>query len=466
MKYFQHAAVVQETIDNEGAFTAASVTLDAILATKKTGTISKRASSLKMYAAWFVTAGLAPSDFFSEPAVFRYVAHLHSDKAPATRAAALREAINFVGGTFNIDVAIIRASGRIRGMTCKLLRTRGAVRQRRPLTTKMVIALENVLADNVEAANADAIHAGTALFAVFSRARVGDLRRCGVEPLLDLTDDKSSGYIETRFTEHKTARPGSRRSLPIVASAYGLTDICWGNLWLRARSAAGVSASASDSLTPALGVDRGWLDVAYLTPEFAAAFRRVLLNAGFTTDDLENVGAHSLKVTCLSWCAKFGLDRETRRMLGYHALPGDSSMDAYSRAPLAGPLRQLDTVLQAIRAGTFVPDATSSGTFPRTSSTAPPSPPSASKPLTPKVSSPTSSSSSSSSSSSTSAGSLAEAPKDDFEWKIILNITTGFAHAMGPDLKLFCGKAFPKKNREVDALATTMRLCRKCKRRF
>ena len=44
--------------------------------------------------------------------------------------------------------------------------------------------------------------------------------------------------------------------------------------------------------------------------EFAAAFRTVLLDLGFTHTDLANIGAHSLKVTCLSWLAKHGADRE------------------------------------------------------------------------------------------------------------------------------------------------------------
>ena len=458
-KHLSHAEVVQDAIDSEGAFTASSVTLEAILAVKKTGTIQKRASSLRMYAAWFSTTGRQADSFFSEPAVFAYLVHLHADKAPATRAAALREAVNFFGGTFNLNVSAISASGRIRGMSCKLLRTRGEVRQRKPLTVKMVIALEKVLADNAASANSDALHAGTALFAVFARARVGDLRRCSVEPVLDMTDDNLTGYIETRFAEHKSARPGSRRALPIVAAAFGLTGIPWASLWLEARAAAGVSAPDSGSLTPALGVGLNWLKVAYLTPEFAAAFRGILLKSGFSHDDLDNIGAHSLKATCLSWSAKYGLDRETRRMLGYHAVPGDRSMDAYARAPLAGPLRKLDGVLDGIREKSFFPDSTASGLFVTPASST------STIARASRSPSPTSSSSSSSSSSCSSADDPATIHKIEWKGKMVINAATGYVHAVGEMGKLLCGKA-PHNLTEILELPVDAHFCKKCKQKF
>ena len=148
------------------------MTLDALLATKKTATIAKRASSLKFYAAWYEGTGRAPSEFFAEPAVFAYVAHLYSSGAPASRAAALREALNFMSGIFAINLDSVKASARVRGMACKSLRTRAEVRQRRPLTKEMVITLENVLKREHQDATNDAILAGTALFALYARARV------------------------------------------------------------------------------------------------------------------------------------------------------------------------------------------------------------------------------------------------------------------------------------------------------
>ena len=84
---------------------------------------------------------------------------------------------------------------------------------------------------------------------------------------------------------------------------------------------------------------------------------------GFSSEDLENVGAHSLKTTALSWCATFGLDKDVRRMLGYHVLAGDRSVNVHARDCMAKPLRDLDRVLAAMRTGQFKPDMTRSGVF-------------------------------------------------------------------------------------------------------
>ena len=97
------------------------------------------------------------------------------------------------------------------------------------------------------------------------------------------------------------------------------------------------------TVLPALGRSGQWLAAAFTTREFSAAFSGVLLRRSFSSEDLENVGAHSLKTTALCWCAKFGLDKDVRRMLGYHVL--------------------LDKVLAAIRTGQFKPDVTRSGVF-------------------------------------------------------------------------------------------------------
>ena len=68
-----------------------------------------------------------------------------------------------------------------------------------------------------------------------------------------------------------------------------------------------------------------------------------------------------MKATLLSWAAKFGLPPAIRRKLGGHAKPKEKSTIAYSRDELAGPLRQLKDVLEAVRLGRFDPDATRSG---------------------------------------------------------------------------------------------------------
>ena len=59
--------------------------------------------------------------------------------------------------------------------------------------------------------------------------------------------------------------------------------------------------------------------------------------------------------------AKRGVDKETRRTLGYHAKSDERSLEAYSRDSMAGPLRTLVRVIGDIKSERFKPDVTRSG---------------------------------------------------------------------------------------------------------
>ena len=76
-----------------------------------------------------------------------------------------------------------------------------------------------------------------------------------------------------------------------------------------------------------------------------------------------SIGSHSLKAALLSLAATFGIAPASRRKLGGHVKPNDVTLTTYSRDELAGPLRDLDKVLLAVRLGVFIPDCTRSGRF-------------------------------------------------------------------------------------------------------
>ena len=69
-KYLLEQPTFKRIVSEEGAFTMASPSFDAMVANKKTGTLLVRASSLKLYAGWFATSVFSPGDFLTEPAVF------------------------------------------------------------------------------------------------------------------------------------------------------------------------------------------------------------------------------------------------------------------------------------------------------------------------------------------------------------------------------------------------------------
>ena len=109
-------------LTEEGPITAASPSLTAMMAMKATGTLHKRATSLKLYRAWYLTTSHPPEDFIAEHTVYSYASFLYAEGAPATRASALREAISMVATAFGTDAAPIRNSSRIHGMCFTLLR--------------------------------------------------------------------------------------------------------------------------------------------------------------------------------------------------------------------------------------------------------------------------------------------------------------------------------------------------------
>ena len=249
-RYLLETPLVRQVLAEEGSLSSDSPSVSAIFEIKSTVTLCKRAYSLLLYVKWFESCGLDDNAFASEPALFAYMSHLNETGAPATRGSAAREALHLICGLLGRDPAPLRSS-RIHGLSVRLLRTRGTVRHRRPLTVSMVRALEHVVHSADRAGDTRAIIAGAALFCTYSRARVGDLARCCIEPALDIRADGKSGYIETHFVDHKTARPGAARALPMTASAFGLSSASWAIKWLAARREAGLRAQSSVTLLPA-----------------------------------------------------------------------------------------------------------------------------------------------------------------------------------------------------------------------
>ena len=361
LKFCPEAGLLQTIAKEEGSIGIFSPSLRAVTAHKSTSTLQKRSIALRQYHAWILTTAWTAQDFFTEPAVFSYLQYLADSRAPVTRAASCREALNLYGTLFAIEVGQVRASTRIHGLCCQQLRGRAEVRQREPFTADMVRAFESIVLDPQNSLD-DAVIAGATLFAILARTRIGDMRKCLIEPSLDMAPDLRNGFLETKFREHKTARPGSRAAMPITAPTMGLSTSPWGPAWKCIRAKAGLRADRDGTLLPARAPG-GWWSVDYSTTEFAAAFRTLLLKTGFSHDQLSHIGAHSCKATMLSWLAKWGASKEDRTMLGYHALREDKAMDAYSRDVMAGPLRALVRLLTDVREGIFVPDATRSGTF-------------------------------------------------------------------------------------------------------
>ena len=419
---------------------ADSPSLVAVFAAKSTATLEKRINAIGFYRRWRARAGLA-SLSFSESELFRYFRVLAEGAAPPTRAQATREAMHLVGASFEIPLGPLLASSRLKGAATQGLARKRPLSQRSPLTVGMVAALESFVVDEA-ASEEDRILAGAVLFTLFGRARVGDLARAVKEPEVDDFAGDSSGFIETSLLHHKTARPGAKRALPVTSPMLGVSGRPWAKGWLRLRALHGLDASVQGCLFPIKGPGGAWLSTPVRTSDFGASLRSLLLQLGFPPCDLSNIGAHSLKATTLTWAAKAGVLKETRKALGYHIEKGDHSMAAYSRDLMAGPLVEYQILLRSIGSGQFRPDETRSGR----------------RVALPSVSSESSSSSSGSTSSSpASAGNVKEGEI------YILNAASKILHRFcAEDGKLRCGKDVPANAVEVTSHEEASKLCSRC----
>ena len=85
--YLGNLDSVLRIMEHDGTVNPDSPSFTAMLTQKSTSTLSKRASSLRMYKAWFCSTSAKPEQFLTENMIFQYFHALYLDSAPATRAA-------------------------------------------------------------------------------------------------------------------------------------------------------------------------------------------------------------------------------------------------------------------------------------------------------------------------------------------------------------------------------------------
>ena len=213
----------------------------------------------------------------------------------------------------------------------------------------------------------EGVIAGFLVFCIHSRSRCSDGARISIEPSLDESpnDDPECSFVEAVTTGDKVKTGNtpakSKLQLPVVGLSRGVSNLPWAEAWLKLRSDQGFEASKDECLMTEPFAN-GTFGVARLGPGQATEWlRHLLASLGFDPTTLTNVGSHSCKATLLSVAAKAGMPRDYRRTLGGHALPGDASVDVYSRDTLAAPLLSLGQLLTKVRDGHFLPDSSRSG---------------------------------------------------------------------------------------------------------
>ena len=116
----------------------------------------------------------------------------------------------------------------MRGRLRRARLNRPAKNQARPMAVSEVLWLEAFLADRNRALP-DRYAAGCYLFAIFSCARLGDLKLV-TEACLDFRDESDFGFIEVISLSHKSRAYGNALGLrmPLIAPIKGAGARCWG----------------------------------------------------------------------------------------------------------------------------------------------------------------------------------------------------------------------------------------------
>ena len=345
--------------------------LEPYFATKRSGTLAIHASAWRLFLRFVDAEGL-DAEAVDECMAYAYLVHLEKQAAPASRASAFLRSCNFAFGTCAfLRGPSVAQSARCLGKASRSLATKRPRLQRDILKVEWVKALELEVVLCASGSGALTLQegevAGFALFCTHGRSRCSDAAKVVVEPELDddPEGDAVSSFLEavTTGAKVKTGNTPAKAGLvlPIVALSRGISDLQWGEAWLKIRSSLGHCASADGCLQLEPLADGTFGAGRIQAGQTTEWLRHLLCKLNVLPHLLTNVGSHSCKATLLSIAAKAGLPRDVRRVLGGHALPGDASVDVYSRDALAAPLRELALTIRAVRRGDFDPDASRSG---------------------------------------------------------------------------------------------------------
>ena len=238
----------------------------------------------------------------------------------------------------------ILQSGRITGSAHRSFLTKRTLRQRDALTVHQVSVLERVLCGETFPLQ-DRTFAGHCLVCIYGRLRFGDSQGIQQEPVVD------GGYLEGGTSTHKTDSIAGRacRILPVVAPEVGVSGVAWAAMLLKLRELAGLRGLPGRPFLPTPLPGGGWSLAKLSTSEASVWLCEVLRKYSLSPGVLDNVGAHSLKATALSWLAKFMAPEKVRRLMGYHVKPKDKTVLIYSRDALAAGLQVLTNIITSIR---------------------------------------------------------------------------------------------------------------------
>ena len=334
--------------------------LDACFAFKSPGTL-KRFYALNTYCDWLQSLGFVDLFPFSERRAWSYLLHLKESKAPPTRSSSFMERLRFCHHVLAMDGADLASdSVRMQGLSAQLHSDKRPWRPADPLTVTEVLCLRKLLLDE-RRDPVDRVFVGHFIHMIYSRSRWSDLVACQ-----ELYIDDEASYMEVASRWRKSSRSSDIRSklLPIVAPALGVDGRNWVETYMALRDKVNLASPAKDPApmlpAPEAGPGFQWSLRAVESREANVFLKDLFKALGFDTS-VRRITTHSMKATCLSWCAKMGVPKEDREVLARHQSAIAGSTPLYSRDVISASLRKLTHVLEMIAAKQFEPDKTRSG---------------------------------------------------------------------------------------------------------
>ena len=331
-----------------------------VLSKKATSTIHDRAGPLLRYVYWCKQKGMLPFPFV-EKSLYAFVNEVGKQAAP-TFARSFLCSVAFAGHIMGAESAlVVLESKRLTGAAAKFFSEKRKLCQKPPLTVAQVKILEDIVCGKLNRKLPDRVAAGFFMWLIAARARFSDGQNSGILTLdTCMTPDGVTGYAEANVVRTKSSMTLERKTrfLPMAGAIRVFSKDPWAFHYMQAIKDSGLSMGSDRPLLPSPS-ETGWGSLP-ISAEAATSWLKSLLTiGGCSADEVKNLGTHSCKVTALSWCAKAGLSKEVRAILGYHSPKG--SVMVYGRDNQAEPLRQLDGIFRKIAMDEFFPDATRSG---------------------------------------------------------------------------------------------------------
>ena len=297
----------------------------------------------------------------TEQVVYRYFLHCRSNCVPASRLTKCREALTFSKHVIGLEVdPLVLESRRISGAAYTMMQQKPEKKQRDPITVAAVRWAEEFMMSK-ESHCFEGVAMGYFLLMLHGRVRHSDAMGISEEPKV------IEEYLESKTATFKTDKARARRGtcLPIVVPARGVSGLPWAQAYLDLRSSMGLKAAPKEPFMPAMLQSGVWTKNRFSSEDFSALISDMFKQRGFCVGD--NLGSHSGKATVLSWCAKYGMVPDDRKLLGGHVIKGDETMHSYSRDSLAGPLQRMMVMYGDVSLGIFLPDVGRGGRFVRAS---------------------------------------------------------------------------------------------------